>query len=130
TLEFLLTFRTRVHCLCEKGFKIVDVKVDMNRRPVSLISANFVSPLGRFAPSRFLDQSDLRATFENDIGRHRSADLGKSQGVAIKSQAFIEQRTSIETEYFMLSAPGRGLGGSKPTTNGFRAHSGPSRGDP
>ncbi len=49
--------------------------------------------LGRFASSRFLDQSDLRvATFENDVCRHGSSDLGKSQGIAIKSQTFIEQR--------------------------------------
>jgi hypothetical protein len=69
------------------------VKVDMNWRPVSLISANFVGSLGRSAPGRFLGQSDLRVTtFENDVFRHRSSDLGKSHGVAIKSQAFIEQR--------------------------------------
>src|SRR5262249_18406345 len=93
TLEFLFTFRASAHCLRQKGFKIVDVKVDMNRCPMSLIAANVVSLLGRLAPSRFLDQSDLRVTtFENDICRHRSRDLGKSQAVAIKPQAFIEQR--------------------------------------
>jgi hypothetical protein len=93
TFESMLTFRASVHCLCQKGFKLFDLKVDMNRGPASLISANFVGSLGRPAPSRFLDQSDLRVTtFENDVFRHRSSDLGQSQGVAIKSQAFIEQR--------------------------------------
>src|SRR5262249_58312598 len=77
TFEFLLTFRAGVHCLCQKGFKIVDVKVNMNWRPVSFISANFVRSLRRFATSRFLDQADLRVTtFENDIGRHGTSDLG------------------------------------------------------
>ena len=91
--EFLLTFRAGVHCICQKGFKVVDVKVDMNRRPVSLISTNLVCSLGRFASSRFLDQSDLGiSTFEQDICGNRSSDLGKSQGVAIKSQAVFKPR--------------------------------------
>jgi len=93
TFVFLLAFRASVHCLCQKGFKIVDVKVNMNWRPVSLISPNFVSSRGQFASSRFLDQSDLGvSTFENDVCRHRSSDLGKSQGIAIKSQAVFKQR--------------------------------------
>ena len=91
--EFLLTFRASVHCSCQKGFKVVDVKVDMNGRPVSLISTNLVCSLGRFASSRFLDQSDLGvSTFEQDICGNRSSDLCKSQGVAIKSQAVFKLR--------------------------------------
>ena len=93
TFEFLLAFRASVHCLCQERFKIVDVKVNMNWRPVSLISTNFVSSLGWFASSRFLDQSDLGVpTLEDDVCRYGSSDLRKSQGVAIKSQAFVKQR--------------------------------------
>ena len=52
--EFLLAFRASVHCICQKGFKVVDVKVDMNGRPVSLISTNLaVCSLSRFAPADF-----------------------------------------------------------------------------
>jgi hypothetical protein len=49
TFEFLLTFRASGHCLCQEGFKIVDVKVNVNRRPVSLIATNVIGSLGRFA---------------------------------------------------------------------------------
>jgi hypothetical protein len=91
--EFLFTSGAGLHCFFQEIFEIVDVKVDMNRRPVSLISANVVSSRGRFAPGRFLDQSDLGlTTFENDVCRHRSSDLGKAQGVPIESQTFIELR--------------------------------------
>src|SRR5262245_31888906 len=75
---FLLTFRASVDCLCQKGLKIVDMKVNMNWRPVSFISTNFVSSLGWIASSRFFDQSDLGVpTFENDVSRHRPSDFGK-----------------------------------------------------
>jgi hypothetical protein len=43
TFEFLLAFRTSVDYLCQEGFKIVDVKINMNWCPVSLISTNIVS---------------------------------------------------------------------------------------
>ena len=91
--EFLLAFRAGVHGLCQEALKIVDVKIDMDRRPMALVSPEIVGSLGRFAASRFLDQADLRvATLENDVRRHRSSDLCKSQGIAIKSQTFIEPR--------------------------------------
>ena len=53
TFKFLFTFRASVHCLCQKGFKIVDLKVDMNWRPVSLIAANFVGSLAGLLPADF-----------------------------------------------------------------------------
>ena len=91
TFEFLLAFRASAHCLCQEGFKIVDVKVNVNRRPVSLIATNVIGPLGRFASSRLLNQSDLGVSaIENDVCRDGPGDLGKPQGVAIKSQAFIK----------------------------------------
>jgi len=46
--EFLLAFRTSIHCLSQERFEVVDVKVNVNWCPVSLISTNIVSPVGRF----------------------------------------------------------------------------------
>jgi hypothetical protein len=93
TFEFLLTSGASLHRSFQEIFEIVDVKVDMNRCPVSLISANVVSSPRRFAPGQFLDKSDLGFTaFENDVCRHRSSDLGKTQCVPIESQTFIELR--------------------------------------
>src|SRR4029450_4402818 len=110
--NFLLTFRASVDCLCQKGFKIVDMKINMNWRPVSFISTNFVSSLAWVASSRFLDQSDLGVpTFENDVRRHRPSDFGKSQGVPIKSQTFIKLRdklkpsTSCQSRRLTLPSP-------------------------
>jgi hypothetical protein len=77
--EFLLAFRTSIHCFGQERFKGVDVKVNVNWRPVSLISTNIVSALGRFGSRRFLDQPDLGIpTFEDDVCRDRSSDLAKS----------------------------------------------------
>src|SRR5262245_9595729 len=91
--EFLLAFRTGVHCLSQECFKIVDVKVNVNWCPVSVIPANIISPHSRLRSRRFLYQSDLRvSTFENDVRRNRSSDLGKSQGVAIEPQSLVKLR--------------------------------------
>jgi len=46
--EFLLAFRTGVHCLRQERFKILDVKVNVNGCPVPVISTNIVGPHGRF----------------------------------------------------------------------------------
>jgi hypothetical protein len=91
--EFLLTLRAGAHCLRQERFKIVNVKVNMNWRPMPLISANVLTSLGRLASGGFLDQSNFRiSAFEDDVCRHRSSDLGQAQGIAIKSQALIEVR--------------------------------------
>jgi hypothetical protein len=84
--EFLLALRASVQCVDQDTLKIVDMEVDVNRRPESLISANLVRPLRRFGPCSFLNQADLgAATFENDVRRDRSSDFDKTQCIAIKS---------------------------------------------
>jgi hypothetical protein len=74
TFEFLLAFRASVQCVEQDTLKIVDMKVDVNRRPMSLISANVVRP-----SCSFLNQADLGvAAFENHVGRDRSSDFHKT----------------------------------------------------
>ena len=91
--EFLLAFRASVQGVDQDTLKIVDMEVDVNRRPVSLISANVVRPLRRFGSCSFLNQADLgAATFENDVRRDRSSDFDETQCITIKSQPFIELR--------------------------------------
>jgi hypothetical protein len=46
--EFLLAFRASIHCLGQEGIEIVDVKVNVNWRPVSIVSTNVVSSFCRF----------------------------------------------------------------------------------
>jgi hypothetical protein len=84
--EFLFAFRASVQHLDQDTLKIVNVEIDVNRRPVSLISTNVVRPLRRFGSCPFLNQTDLgAATFENDIRRDRSGDFDKAQRATIKS---------------------------------------------
>jgi hypothetical protein len=53
TLEFLLTLRSSVHCHCQKSFKIIDVKVDMNWCPVSLNRRTSLVPFAGVVPAAF-----------------------------------------------------------------------------
>ena len=91
--EFLLAFRASVQRVDQETLKIVDMEVDVNRRPGSLISANVVRPLRRVGPCSFLYQADFgAATFENDVSRDRSSDFDETQCITIKSQPLIELR--------------------------------------
>jgi hypothetical protein len=93
TFEFLLAFRASVQRVGQNTLEIVDMEIDVNRRPVPLISSNVVRPLRGFGSCSFLDQADLgAATFENDVCRYRSSGFDKTQCIAIKSQPFIELR--------------------------------------
>jgi hypothetical protein len=84
--EFLLALRASIQCLGQEGLKVIDVEVDVNWSPVSVIPTYVVSSFRRFCSRWFLSQSDLGVTaFENDIRSDRSGDLGKSQSIAIKS---------------------------------------------
>ena len=75
--ELLLAYCTGVQCLSQDSLKIVDVKINVHRCPVALVSANIVGSLGRFASCWLLHYSDLRiATLENYVRRNRSCDLG------------------------------------------------------
>jgi len=47
--EFLLALRARTHCLGQECFEIIDVKVDVNWRPVSIVSTNVVGSFSRLA---------------------------------------------------------------------------------
>jgi hypothetical protein len=86
TVEFLLAFRASVQRVNQDTLKIVNMEVDVNRRPVSFISTNVVSPICRFGSCLFLNQADLgAATFEYDVRRDRSTDFEKTQCIAIKS---------------------------------------------
>src|SRR3569832_1400942 len=92
-LEFLLACRAGVYRACQHGFKIVDVKIDVNRRPVPFISAHVVGSPGRPGARRLFDQSDLGvAASQYGVDRDGSSDLRQSHRVAIKAQAFIELR--------------------------------------
>src|SRR5204862_3875602 len=71
--EFLLTFSACVQRFDQDTLKIVDMKIDVNWSPVSLISTNVVRSLRRVGSCSFLNQADLGvATFENDVRRDRS----------------------------------------------------------
>jgi hypothetical protein len=91
--EFLLAFRAGVQRGAQDPLKIVDMEIDVNWRPVSLISANVVRPPRRFGSGSFLHQADLgAATFENDVRRERSSDFDETQCIAIEFQPFIKLR--------------------------------------
>ena len=78
--EFLLAFRASVQLIDQGALKIVDMEVDVNRRPVPLTPANVVRPLRRFGSCSFLNQADLgAAAFENDVGFDRSSDFEETQ---------------------------------------------------
>ena len=84
--EFLLTFRAGVQRVDQDNLKIVDMEIDVNWSPVSLISTNVVRPLRRVGFCSFLNQADLGvATFENDVRRDWSSDFDKTQCITIKS---------------------------------------------
>lgn len=75
--EFLLAARAGLDCSCQERVEVVDVEVDVNRRPVSLVATNIVSSRRWLGTCRFLHQADLGApTRENDISRNRASDLG------------------------------------------------------
>ena len=59
--EFLFAFRASVQHVDQDALKIVDVEIDVNRRPVSLIATNVVRPLRRLGSRPFLNQTDLGA---------------------------------------------------------------------
>jgi hypothetical protein len=48
--ESLLALCSSIHCLGQEYFKIVDVEVNVNWCPMSFISTNIVSSLGRYGP--------------------------------------------------------------------------------
>jgi hypothetical protein len=79
TVESLLAFRASVQRVDQDTPKIVNMEVDVNRRPVSFIPTNVASPLRRFGSCSFLNQADLgAATFEYDVRRDRSSDFDKT----------------------------------------------------
>jgi hypothetical protein len=83
--EFLLALPARVQYVDQDTLKIVDMEIDMNRRPVSLIPTNVVRFPRRLASCPLLDQADLAApTFENDIRRDRSSDFDETQCTTIE----------------------------------------------
>src|SRR5579863_1891062 len=91
--ELLLAFGAGIHRACQNDLEIVNLKVDVNRRPVSLVSANVVRSFGRLGAGRFLDESDLSApACENSVGRDGSGNFGQSEGVAIEAQAVVKLR--------------------------------------
>ena len=91
--EFLFAFRPGVQHPDQDAVEIVDMEIDVDRRPMSLISANVVGSLRRAGSRRFLNQADLAAAaLENDIGGDRSSDFDKTQCATIKSQPLIELR--------------------------------------
>ena len=84
--ESLLTFRASVQRVDQDNLKIVDMEIDVNWSPVSLISTNVVRPLRRVGSCSLLDQADLGvATFENDVRRDWSSNFDKTQCITIKS---------------------------------------------
>ena len=84
--EFLLAFSASVQRVDQDTLKIVNMEVNVNRRPMSLISANVVRLLRRLGSCSFFNQADLgAATFENDVRRDGSSDLDKTQCITIKS---------------------------------------------
>jgi hypothetical protein len=84
--EFLLTFRAGVQRVDQENLKIVDMEIDVNWSPVSLISTNVVRPFRRVGSCSFLNQADLGVTtFENDVRRDWSSDFDKTQCITIKS---------------------------------------------
>ena len=92
-LEFLLALPARVQHVDQDTLKIVDMEIDMNRCPVSLIPTHVVRSFRRLASCPLLNQADLAVpTFENDIRRDRSSDFGETQCTTIESQSFIELR--------------------------------------
>src|SRR6188508_380875 len=84
--EFLLAYRAGVQRFDQHILEIVDMEIDVNRRPVPLVSPDVVRSLRRFGSCRFFDQADLgAAAFENDVCRNRSGDFHKTQCITIKS---------------------------------------------
>src|SRR5579862_6125852 len=76
-LEFPLALRARTQCPFQKAVEVLDVKIDMDRRPVPLVPAHVIRARGWFAAGRLFDDSDPAVTaFENHIGRDRACDLG------------------------------------------------------
>jgi hypothetical protein len=91
--EFLLAFPARVQHVGQDTLKIVDMEIDMNRCPVSLIPTHVVRSLRRLASRLLLNQADLAVpTCENDIRRDRSSNFDETQCTKIESQSFIELR--------------------------------------
>jgi hypothetical protein len=93
TFKPLLAFRASVYRVDQNTVKIVNMEIDVNRRPVPLISSNIARTLRREGSCSFLNQPDLgAATFEDDIRSNRSSDFDETQCVTIKSQPLIELR--------------------------------------
>ncbi len=91
--ELLLTFRAGVQGVGQAAVKVVDMEVDVNRRPVSFISPDVVGSLCRPGSRLLLDQADLRAAaFENGIGGDRPSDLRKAKRVTVEFQSLVEIR--------------------------------------
>src|SRR5579872_1080811 len=89
--ELVFAFPAGLHHACKSGLEIVDVKVDVNRRPVSLVTTNVVSSLGRFGAGGLLDESNLGVpASKNSIGRDRPGHFRQPESIAIETQALIE----------------------------------------
>jgi hypothetical protein len=91
TFKPLLARRAGIQHLGQGDLEIVDMEIDVNRRPVSLISADIARALRRDSAGRLFDQADLgAAAIENDVGGDRPGSFGKAQGVTVKSQPFVD----------------------------------------
>jgi hypothetical protein len=92
-LEFLLAFGARVQGPRQSGFEIVDMEIDVDRRPMALVSANIVAANRGFRACPFLHDPDLRVSaFEDDVLCNRPRDLGEFKGVAIEAKTVFEAR--------------------------------------
>jgi hypothetical protein len=93
TFELLFAGRASVEGHCQEGREIVDMKIDVNGCPVSVVSSDIVSCLTRLRACGLLDQADLRvAALQNDICRDWSSDLGQPESVPIETQALVKSR--------------------------------------
>jgi hypothetical protein len=90
-LEFLLAFRAGAQRPFQKGIEIIDVKIDMDRCPVTLVPAHAIGTQRRFATSRLLNDPDPGvAALEDHISRDGPCDFAQRQSVAIKTQPLID----------------------------------------
>jgi len=91
--KFLLAFCASVQCACQNALEIFDMEVDVNRRPVALISANIIGPLRRPGACLLLNQADLGVpALQNDVRRNGSSNLCEPKSITIKSKATVELR--------------------------------------
>ena len=99
-LEELFARRAGFERPCERGVEVVDVEVQMHRRPMTFVVTAFPRTRGRLRAGGLLEQTDLRVSrIEHDEAGEGLRDLPEAEDARLEADAVREVRHVYAERY-------------------------------